>query len=218
MSRLFTTLLLSTVALLMITGCRERVSRKPPVHLNQNMDQQFKYNAQSHAEIFADGRAMRPRIEHTVVWGRTEDDRADFLEEQSDYYRGRTSDAATGTFITGFPDEVTVDAALLERGRERYGIYCSVCHGEAGHGDGIITTKGPMMPTSYHTAGSRARPNGELFNIITNGSENENMGGYAHQVAVEDRWAIVAYIRALQRSQHARLDDVPPGEKEQLRD
>lgn len=197
------------IFLLVGTGCRERISRKPPVHLNQNMDNQFKYTAQASSELFADGRAMRPQIEHTVAWGRSDRDRADFLAEDPHYYSGRASNAKDAAFASSFPAQVEVDRALLDRGQERYQIYCTPCHGEAGYGDGVVTTRGPMAPTSYHTDASRSKTDGEMFHIITNGTDNGNMGPYAHQVPVHDRWAIVAYIRALQESQNVDKAELP---------
>ena len=103
---------------------------------------------------------------------------------------------------------------LLLRGRERYGIYCTVCHDDAGYGKGMVTKRSPdLIPVSYHTDALRGQTDGYLFDVITNGSQSTLMGPYSHQVGVRDRWAIVAYVRALQRSQHAMEKDVPPEKK-----
>ena len=93
-------------------------------------------------------------------------------------------------------------------------IYCAVCHDDAGYGQGIVTKRSPdLIPVSYHTDALRKQADGYLFDVITNGSQSTLMGSYRHQVRVRDRWAIVAYVRALQRSQHATANDVPPDKK-----
>jgi len=117
---------------------------------------------------------------------------------------------------------VKVDRGILEHGRERYDVYCSPCHGLAGFGDGMVAKRADELlegtwtpPTSFHTDLLRERPAGHLFNTISNGIRN--MPAYGPQIPVEDRWAIVAYVRALQRSQNATVDDVPPDIRAQLR-
>jgi mono/diheme cytochrome c family protein len=115
-----------------------------------------------------------------------------------------------------------VDRDLLERGRQRYDVFCSPCHGLAGFGDGMVARRADELqegtwtpPTSFHSDLIRQRPDGHLYNTITNGIRN--MPGYGSQIPVEDRWAVVAYVRALQRSQNATVDDVPPAIRAQLR-
>jgi mono/diheme cytochrome c family protein len=110
---------------------------------------------------------------------------------------------------------VTVDARLLARGHERYAVFCAPCHGLSGHGDGMVARRADRLqqgtwtpPSSFHVEPVSARPVGHLFNTITNGIRT--MPAYGSQVGVADRWAIVAYVRALQRSQRASIDDVPP--------
>ncbi len=117
---------------------------------------------------------------------------------------------------------VGVDGAFVRRGRERYDIYCSPCHGLAGFGDGMVAKRADELlegtwtpPSSLHTDLIRGRPAGHIFNTISNGIRN--MPAYGPQIPVEDRWAIVAYVRALQRSQNATVDDVPPDIRAQLR-
>jgi mono/diheme cytochrome c family protein len=105
-------------------------------------------------------------------------------------------------------------AALLRRGQERYDIYCSPCHDRVGRGDGMIVRRGFRRPSSFHDDRLRQQPAGYFFDAVTNGFGV--MPSYANQVPVADRWAIVAYIRALQRAQHARLDDVPAAERARL--
>jgi mono/diheme cytochrome c family protein len=117
---------------------------------------------------------------------------------------------------------IEIDRSLIERGRQRYDIYCSPCHGLAGFGDGMVARRADELlegtwtpPTSFHSDLLRERPAGHLFNTITNGIRN--MPAYGPQITVEDRWAIVAYVRALQRSQNATVDDVPDDIRAQLR-
>ena len=111
---------------------------------------------------------------------------------------------------------------LLQRGHERYDVYCSPCHGLAGFGDGMVAKRADELqegtwtpPASFHTALVRERSVGQLFNTISNGVRN--MPAYGPQIPIQDRWAIVAYVRALQRSQNATVDDVPPDIRAQLR-
>jgi mono/diheme cytochrome c family protein len=108
----------------------------------------------------------------------------------------------------------TLTAALLERGRERFGIFCSPCHGAGGDGNGIIVQRGMPRPTSYHDDRLRTADDRYLFDVITNG--HGAMYSYASRVPPGDRWAIVAYIRALQLSRHASIEDVPPDQRAQL--
>ncbi len=185
-------------AVLLVTGCRGNLSRKPPVHVNPNMDRQERLDPQERFAFFADGRAMRPHVPGTVARG--------FLREDTRFYSGREAD---GSFVDRAPVPVTRD--LLERGRDRFTIFCSMCHGDAGDGQGIIMTGGyGFVPApTYHSETLRAQPDGYLFDVLSHGVRT--MPGYAQQVPVADRWAIVAYVRALQRSQWAAEGDVPPG-------
>jgi mono/diheme cytochrome c family protein len=168
-----------------------------PIHPNLNMDYQPRYNTQETNELFDDGMAMRPPVPGTVAKG--------FLREDVRFYSGQTEE---GRFVEKVP--VPVTRALLERGRERYNIFCSVCHGQAGFGQGVIMTGdyGYAPAPTYHKSALRDTADGYLYDVITNGVRN--MPGYAAQVPVADRWAIVAYIRALQRSQNAQRENVPP--------
>lgn len=180
-------------------GCQGSLSEKPPVHLNQNMDFQERFDPQESNAFFADGRAMREPVGGTVARG--------FLKDDTVYWAGRNAD---GSFAD---NPLTVDMALLERGRDRYEVFCSVCHGLAGDGKGIIMTGnyGYVPAPSYHTDMLRAQADGYLYDALSYGIRS--MPGYSTQIKVEDRWAIVAYIRALQRSQAASADDVPESER-----
>ena len=192
----FLTLLVVTVV---FAGCQGTISEKTPIHINPNMDQQERFEAQEANPFFADGRAMRRPVNGTVARG--------FLKDDVALWTGKTESGAWSSI----PVPVTLD--LLERGRDRYKIYCSVCHGLAGDGKGIIMTGGyGFVPApTYHSDMLRSQPDVYLYDALTNGVRT--MYGYGSQVPVHDRWAIVAYVRALQRSQFADVNDVPENER-----
>ena len=180
---------------IIITGCtRESPSTKPPVHLNPNMDHQEKYRPQAESKFFENGSAMRVPVDGTVARG--------YLREDDRYYRGINPDSS---YVKEAPVEVTTQ--LLRRGEERFNIYCSPCHSRVGDGKGIMLERGYVPPPSFHTDRIRNMPDGEIFNTITNGLRN--MPSYGHQINPDDRWAIVKYLRALQRSHNATIDDIP---------
>ena len=192
---------------------------QPRVHLVQDMDNQVKYKSQSTSSIFADGRSMRPPVPGTV--SRTT------LEEDDLYDRGYVRVGGTDAeprvqFAESFPKQVLVNDALLERGRERFNIYCYVCHGYDGYGNGRVQQwvagKYPtwVQPANLHSATVVGRPDGHLYNTVNNGIRS--MAGYGAQIPVADRWAIVAYVRALQLSQNAPPDDLNEQQKSQLTD
>lgn len=192
-----------------LSGCRGEPSEKPPVHLNPNMDTQAKYKPQRASTYFTDGRAMRPMVKGTVgrdtlatdVLGQ-EDDR--FLRNDDAFWRG-TNEA--GDAIDKIP--VPVTEQMMARGQQRYGIFCAPCHDGAGYGQGMVARANAGLATvpSYHQDYMREYSDGYLFNVITNGSKSGLMGAYKHQISAGDRWAIVAYMRALQRSQYATAAD-----------
>lgn len=181
---------------LALAGCRGMESSSPPIHIVPNMDNQEKFQAQEANPYFADGRAMRPLVAGTVARG--------FLREDAAFNLGRTE---AGAPVATSPVPVTRE--LLLRGQQRYNIFCSVCHGKAGDGQGIIMTGqyGYTPAPSYHDDRLRGETDGHYFQVISNGIRS--MPGYAQQIPVADRWAITAYIRALQRSQNAGAADVP---------
>ncbi len=193
-SKLINIVVMSSAFLVLLLGCRGRVSDKPPIHLNPDMDNQPKYKAQAESKFFKDGAAMRSPVPGTVARGELHLDMA--------YYTGKDP---SGKPIEEIPVEVTYK--FLKYGQERFNIYCAPCHGRAGDGQGIVIKKGFPPPPSFHQDHVRAYPVGHLFDVITNGIRN--MPSYRHQIPVRDRWAIVAYIKALQRSQHASVEDVP---------
>ena len=152
------------------------------------------------SKFFQDGRANRPEIPDTVARGHM---RTDEL-----LYTGRVD----GVVADQFPFPVTRE--VLERGRARFNIYCSPCHDYTGSGRGMIVQRGFPPPPSYHIERLMKAPAGHFFDVMSNGFGM--MYSYASRVTPEDRWAIVAYIRALQLSQHATLEDVPPKKREHL--
>jgi mono/diheme cytochrome c family protein len=191
-------------------GPRGAVNDRHPLMLLSDMDFQPRYDAQAAGPFFADGRAMRTPPAGTVPFGGADYDsdagsprqNRDFLRDDDGYYRGKQGQA----WLARNP--LTVDRALLRRGQERYDIYCGLCHGATGSGNGIMTQYGLVGVASITDAfHSRFMSDGEFFNIISHGKGR--MMGYAPQIKVRDRWAIVAYLRALMRSQNATLPDVP---------
>jgi len=152
------------------------------------------------SDFFSDGVASRSPVPGTVARGQL---KADAQLE---------SGMVDGKLATSFPYPVTAD--MLARGRERFGIFCTPCHGQLGDGQGMVVRRGFKQPSSFHVDRLRAAPPGYFFDVMTNGFGV--MSSYASQVPVADRWAIAAYIRALQRSQYARLADVPAAERERL--
>lgn len=188
-----TTLLLAT---LVLAGCRGSLSDKPPIHINPNMDWQERFDPQESIDraVFADGRAMRPPVEGTVARG--------FLKEDVAFHEGRD---VSGAFVAA--NVVPITDELLVRGQERYEIFCTPCHGGAGDGRGIIMVGndgagyGYVPAPTFHQDRLRQVEDGYLYSVVKNGIRN--MPGYAQQIPVADRWAIVAYVRALQLSQSA---------------
>jgi hypothetical protein len=161
--------------------------------LRKKMYDQPRYEEYESSAFFANGMASRPLVEGTVPRG--------WLREDDHFYRGRIN----GELAENIPMDVT--AELLARGRERYNIYCSVCHDPSGYGNGMVVQRGFKLAASFHMDRLRASPDGYYFEVISRGFGM--MPSYAYQIKPEDRWAIVAYVRALQLSQHATLEDVP---------
>lgn len=171
-------------------GCQGNPFPDPPVHIIQNMDFQQRYEPQERNDFFADGRAMRRPVEGTVARGEVH------LKDNDHLYRGRGPD---GRLVDALPSNIVDSAELLERGQERYNIYCSPCHDQAGTGHGIATTRGggfQVQPASLHQDRLRAMPLGYFYDVVTNGKGT--MLPYAAQIPTEDRWAITAWVRTLQ--------------------
>jgi mono/diheme cytochrome c family protein len=181
-----------------------------------DMKVQPRYRGQSGSRFFADSRAMRMPLAGTVPYGG--DDylssagsprlNPDFLQAEDDLYGGKI-----GTqWVKALP--IKLDAALLDRGQNRFNIHCAVCHGRTGAGNGITTQHGFVGVANFHQEKFRAMPVGEIFNTITNGKGL--MAPYRHQVKPTDRWAIVAWVRVLQQSQNAQISDVPEPYRSEL--
>jgi len=162
---------------------------------------QPKYDPLEPSDFFADGMSARPRIPGTVARGE--------IEMVGYVATGKIN----GQDGDGFPFPITIQ--VMNRGQERYNIYCSACHGMVGDGNGMIPSRGYRRPPSYHTDILRAAKTGHFFDVITNGFGA--MPSYAQQVSVNDRWAMIAYVRALQLSQHGTIDDLPPDMRGSLR-
>jgi mono/diheme cytochrome c family protein len=157
-------------------------------NLHQDMGNQPKNKALSPSDFFSDGRSERPLLENTVARGSLANDEL-FVPKESNI----------------FP--LPVNEKLLERGEERYKIYCTPCHGIQGDGNGMVAMRGMKHPPSYHDDRLRKVTNGYMYDVITNGFGA--MLGYSAQIPPSDRWAIVAYVRALQLSRNAPLNDLP---------
>ncbi len=179
-------LVASLVAVL--AGCRYDMQDQPKVRPFRK------------STFFGDERSARPQVAGTVARGQ--------LHEDSLLFSGKSGAAFADTF------PVPVDEALLRRGQERYRIYCSPCHGLLGRGDGMVVRRGYRPPSSFHVERLRAQPAGYFFDAISHGFGA--MPDYAAQIPVKDRWAIVAYVRALQLSQNVPLADVPADKRAEL--
>jgi hypothetical protein len=187
-----------------IAGFRGRQSTQPPVEVFPDMDRQAKYKPQAESRFFADGRADRPLPAGVVPRGRTVATNADYLRADDFLYRGKVP---TGAFARGYPPELVLDGKFMERGRDRYTIFCPPCPGALGDGQGITKAYGMVTTASYHDDRLRQMAEGEIFNTITNGKNT--MASYADKLSPEDRWAVIAYVRALQRARLGTAADVP---------
>lgn len=206
---LFIATLLAILPFAFIFKARATTSKLPRVHLIQGMDNQGRFKSQQVNPLFADAREERPPVAGTIARGRMPSPDAARLG------------IANGAWVDAFP--MPVSASLLHRGRERFGIYCAPCHGLAGFGDGMVAVRADHLqegtwvpPTSLHDATVLARPLGHLYNTITNGIRT--MPSYGPQIPEADRWAIVAYLRALQLSQRAPVALLTEDERVKLKE
>jgi mono/diheme cytochrome c family protein len=172
-----------------LTGCDEAI--------RQDMANQPKNRPESPSDFFADGRSVRPLIENTVARGSIDNDVYNVPKD-----------------FAGFPPAVKVNEKLLQRGEDRYKIFCTPCHGLQGNGEGMIAARGMKHPPSYHIDRLRQAPNGYFYDVMTNGFGA--MYSYSERITPADRWAIIAYIRALQLSRHAKAADLPADRRQQL--
>jgi mono/diheme cytochrome c family protein len=195
------------ILLLTFAGCQQEMAEQPSCR------------PLTPSDFYADGQSARPLVAGTVARGQLRLDRAYFTGERGPDQGGSPLDLSSGgvslpvartalaekPYVASFPLPVT--RALLDRGRERFTIYCSLCHGQLGHGDGVVVQRGFTRPPTYHDDRLRSAPPGYFFDVITHGYGS--MPDYAPQIHAHDRWAIVAYLRALQFSQHAPLGELP---------
>ena len=221
----FIAFLLVMVAVVSLAGFRGRKSALPPIEIFRDMDHQPKYQPQHPSSFFADGRAARQPVAGTIPLGYTLHgaylqagakngafEPAGFANQPDYYNTGKFGDS----YGDGFPVEVTskLIARVIARGQERFNINCAVCHGKAGMGNGVAGQYGVAAIANLQDDRIRAMPDGQLFSTITNGKNT--MGAYGPQIAIEDRWAIVSYLRALQRSQGVKLAELPEAQQQEL--
>jgi len=183
------------LAALAAGGCaRGCTSSRPPIHLNPSMDDQPKVRPQAASPFFYDGAGMRPPVPGTVAIGG--------LKEDAAFFTGKGAD---GQFVAAIP--MPADEAMLERGRQRYVIYCQPCHDARGDGKGILFQRGSVPTATFHQDKVLKYPDGQLFDVITNGMGL--MPSYRWPIPPSDRWAIIAHVRELQRDRLARAAAAP---------
>jgi mono/diheme cytochrome c family protein len=186
---------LTFTSLLTVAGCaRGCTSSRPPVHLNPSMDDQPKVLTQTASNFFYNGASMREPVPGTIPIGG--------LKEDAAFFTGKGAD---DKFVAAIP--VTVDETLLERGRQRYVIYCQPCHDARGEGKGILFQRGNVPTATFHQDKILKYPDGQLFDVITNGMGL--MPAYRWPIPPSDRWAIIAHVRELQRERQARAAAAP---------
>jgi len=186
-------------------------SAEPHIHIFPDMDFQPKYKSDQAMDLFGDGRENRGEIAGTIARGS--------LDADDTFYRGIEHGGDGDHWTTAFPRQIEINDQLVRRGKNRFEIYCTPCHGHDGRGMGAVPQRvaaagGAWLARNLVDASNPVAinmPNGQLFNTISNGYNT--MMGYAAQIPHADRWAIVLYVRALQRSQNAALDDVPPDQR-----
>jgi len=193
-------LFIAVAAASIAAGCRGETSADPPIHVFGDMDWQPKYQANQASSLFEDGRAMRPLVEGTVAQGE--------LREDDARYRGKSGEAYVATV------PIPVNEALIQRGQQRFNIYCTPCHDQTGSGHGMIVKRGYPLPIDLASDHVRGLPDGQIFDVISNGVRN--MPSYRKQIPVDDRWAIVTWVRVLGQSQHATIEDVPIEKRDRI--
>ena len=232
-------LVVGLIPLVIVARMRAMPSNLPRIELVQDMDFQPKLKTQKLSEMFVDSRGMRPILPGTLARGDLQEDAAFFEGLQQDQADdvdrsmllpnaknpdGTTVNLANMPWVEEIP--VDVDDALMARGQERYNIYCAVCHGRTGKGDGLVTLRAMELqrgspgvgtwinPIALYNPAIVNQPVGQLYNTITHGVRK--MPGYASQIPPKDRWAIVLYLRALQRAGSGEIQDVPESERQKL--
>ena len=237
MSRYLAFLAVAVVATISFLGFQGKVSKDTPVYVFDDMDYQNKYKAQGENQFFADGRDARPPVAGTVARGTglqpAKVFAADFKRAESLNPSFVSGKDAKGAFLAGFPEkslsftngklnDYKVSQYTLDVGRGKFQIYCAVCHGQAGDGNGIMKVRSAIEGdaaivtiASLQTPIIRAYPNGQIYDVIANGKNT--MMGYADKLSPEERWAVVAYVRALQLSQNCPPELAPAAVKAQIK-
>lgn len=219
----FAAFILATILVVSIAGLRGEKSTKPPLQIFPDMKHQPKYLPQHDSTFFADGRAARAIVPGTVPQGYempglyygNDGNNARYLNGPAGFSNGVdyvNTGKINGMWGNGIPLKLT--RAVLERGKERFTINCAVCHGATATGNGIVSKYGFGGIANLQEGRIRTMPDGQIFNTITHGKGM--MGAYGSNVTVEDRWAIVSYLRALQRSQSTTVADVPADHRSEL--
>lgn len=214
----FLFLILSGITVATVFGLRGHRFNQPPIEIFNDMDDQAKIKPQAKSAFFADGNGARPLVAHTQPMGyefpeagveNGEHPRIEFSRSGTYYHTGRFGDF----YGDGMPDGIKVDEDFLKRGEERFGIYCAVCHGASGNGRGVASKYMAVLIANLQDApfadptNPLYRPDGEIFEVITKG--RGQMGSYGANVPVKDRWAIIAYLRALQGANQAAKAAAP---------
>ncbi len=181
------------LTVLVLASCRGGKSEDAPIHLIGDMDWQQRYQPQGVSHIFKDGRANRPEVNGTLPQGQLHEDEAFFYGKEN------------GNFIAKVP--VSLTKRFMEQGKEKFNIFCAPCHDQVGTGHGLVVQRG--FPAAADLTGDRVRsmPDGEIFEVISNGIRT--MPSHKAQIQPADRWKIISWIRVLERSQRASLQDVP---------
>lgn len=218
----FALFLLGICSIIALAGFRGQKSTQPPIEVFPDMDHQPKYQPQHPTTFFQDGRGARKPVNGTVPIGYNLPGR--YLQsgaKNAGYdtlgFTNLNDYQHTGRIGEVYGDGIPVDIsdALLARGEERYNIHCSVCHGVTGEGNGVVQKiSGWATVANLQDDRIRQQPDGQIYNTITHGKNT--MGAYGPNIAVEDRWAIVAYLRALHRSQRTPLAELSPEQQKQL--
>lgn len=214
-------LTLSTALALTLAGCAGRTSRSPQLEVWDDMDRQPKVKAQSPSRFYGDGQANRYPVPGTIArprrdWSRDADEGtgkdavSQQVEQRDVFYTGLES---PGRYVGKNPVPVTMD--LLKTGQARFNTYCSPCHSRVGDGQGIVTVRAGWIATNLHEDRIKNTADGDIFDTITHG--RRSMPSYRFQITEHDRWAVVAYVRALQRSQGTGYEDVPLDQRPSLR-
>jgi mono/diheme cytochrome c family protein len=221
--RYFLTLFaLAVVAIMVVAGKRGDLTRRPPIELFPDMDRQPKLRPQAQNNFFPDHFSSRLPVEGTIARSKPYEVSGKLVEvngqpafpyEDSPINTGKIT--GTTNFIELNPLPIT--AELLQRGRQRYEINCLPCHGAAGDAKGVIAKYSMINVANFHDQRFIQMPDGEIFNTITHGSKTGLMGAYGPNVTVQDRWAVIAYLRVLQRSWLASIEDVPEKDRAALK-